>query len=200
MKNLATQCPKVALNELKEGNSRFVSEKPQSLSTATESHRELLAQGQSPHTIVLSCSDSRLPPEHVFDQGLGKIFTIRVAGNILNAEAVASIEYAVAHLGSRLIVVMGHESCGAVKAALQTPAGQCAGSPSLNKLIRKIQNNIGKIISCCPSLRAPVKKNAAAVAKELMKRSKIVRAAVKSGTVQVQEAIYSLNSGKVDFA
>jgi carbonic anhydrase len=199
MKNQKTHCPKVALRELKEGNIRFVSERPMSLSTTTDSRRLQLIQGQSPHTVVLSCSDSRLPPEHVFDQGLGTIFAIRVAGNVLNEEAVASIEYAVAHLGSRLIVVMGHESCGAVKAALHTPADQCAGSPSLNKLVRKIRSNIGKVSSLCPVLREPVIKNASATAKELMKQSKIIRDAVKSGAVHVQEAIYKLDTGRVEF-
>jgi carbonic anhydrase len=199
MKTQETTCPKVALKELKEGNVRFVSERPMALSTTTDSHRLQLVQGQNPHTVVLSCSDSRLPPEHVFDQGLGKIFTIRVAGNVLNEEAVASIEYAVAHLGSRLIVVMGHESCGAVKAALHTPVDQCAGSPSLNKLIRKIRGNIGKVSSVCPVLREPVMKNASATAKDLVKRSKIIRDAVKSGAVHVQEAIYKLESGTVEF-
>ncbi|MGZ3699559.1 MAG: carbonic anhydrase, partial [Bdellovibrionota bacterium] len=132
----AKPTPQALLKELQAGNGRFASSH-----VAT---RKTLALGQSPGTIVLSCSDSRVPPELVFDQGLGRLFTVRVAGNVLTPETVASIEYAVSHLGSRLLVVLGHESCGAVDAALKTPAGGDAGSPDLNQLIREIQHNLSE--------------------------------------------------------
>ena len=187
-----------ALNELKEGNARFVSGNLKSALPPTAA-RANLVEKQEPSAIVLSCSDSRLPPEHVFDQGLGKLFTIRVAGNVLNAEAIASIEYAVTHLGSKLIVIMGHDSCGAIKAAINTPEDQCAGSPSLNDLLRDIRQNLEGTHCEEPTVRKSVKKNVSAVAKKLMERSRIVRDALKSGEVRLQEALYNLSSGHVEF-
>lgn len=149
-----------------------------------------------------SCSDSRVPPEKIFDQDLGAVFTIRVAGNILNDENVASIEYAIEHLGSRLIVVMGHESCGAVKAALSTAKGGDAGSPSLNVLVGDIQSNLGGgnyDTTQDKTLRGAVRQNVNAVAAALPKRSKIIKGAVDSGRVRIERGLYSLSAGKVEF-
>lgn len=109
-----------AFQSLKDGNQRFISGKPAAC-TNTPAKRARLTESQAPNAIVLSCSDSRVPPEQIFDQGLGKVFTVRVAGNVLNSDAIASIEYAISHLGSHLIVVLGHDSCGAVSAAVTTP-------------------------------------------------------------------------------
>ncbi len=195
----ANLAPPAALQDLKDGNARFVSGHAASCQNAT-ARRPELAAGQAPNAIILSCSDSRVPPEQVFDQGLGKLFVVRDAGNILNPDAIASIEYAVANLGSRLIVVLGHESCGAVKAAIQTPPGKDAGSPSLNELVTQIRSNLGAVTSSSdPKLRAPVIKNIGSVARELLLRSKIVHDAVSSGKVRIQEGIYDLDSGKVEF-
>lgn len=190
-----------AFTEMKAGNKRFVSGEARHPAQDAET-RKKLAGGQTPHTIVLSCSDSRVPPELVFDQGLGQIFTVRVAGNYLDPATVASIEYAVDHLGSKLIVVMGHESCGAVKAALSTPPGKSAGSKDLDQLVSAIRPNLGKyrtIATEDKTVRAPVKANVEAVAQDLMIRSKIVRRHVEHDGLVIVPAIYGLGDGTVEF-
>lgn len=189
--------PNVALQELKDGNQRFMLGAANSCSGLTFAN---LANGQAPNTAVLSCSDSRVPPEQVFDQELGQLFVVRVAGNVLNADAIASLEYAVTVLGTRLILVLGHESCGAIKAAIDTPPGADAGSPSLDTLLAKIRTNLGNVNSSAdPKLRAPVVKNVTSVASELLSRSKIIAGDVSAGHVQIQEGIYALDTGAVDF-
>lgn len=194
--------PQEVLAKLEAGNRRFVENKTRGEHRDAD-RRRALASGQKPEAIILSCSDSRVPPELVFDQGLGDLFTIRVAGNVLGAATVASIEYAVEHLGSRLIVVLGHESCGAVKAALSTPVGTSIGSPDLDQLVSTIQPTLEgtdrKIAAQDTLLRAPVMANASFVAKRLVTRSPIIRKHVESGNLKIVTGIYGLESGKVDF-
>jgi carbonic anhydrase len=200
--------PAAALEHLKTGNSRFAEGKLAHPHTSGPERKEL-AKGQHPEAIILSCSDSRVPPELVFEKGLGELFTVRVAGNILGAATVASIEYAAEHLGSRLIVVMGHESCGAVKAALSTAYGQSTGSYDLDSLISSIQGNLdgrrfdraiaSAHIADDKTLRKPVMANVDAVATDLIKRSKIVARLVGEGKLRIVRGIYSLETGKVDF-
>ena len=109
----------IALDRLKEGNGRFVSDKLDG-KLQDSNRRESLTGGQQPFAIILSCADSRVVPELAFDAGLGELFTVRIAGNVANTSTIASIEYAIAHLNTRVIVVMGHESCGAVGAAVSS--------------------------------------------------------------------------------
>src|SRR5207253_8806048 len=108
--------PAEAIAKLKEGNGRYASGRLQRSGQRTERRAEL-TKDQHPFAVIVSCSDSRVPPEIVFDQGLGDLFVVRVAGNVIDDHSLGSIEYAVDHLGVRLIVVLGHQSCGAVKAA-----------------------------------------------------------------------------------
>jgi carbonic anhydrase len=197
--------PLDALNLLKEGNRRFSEGEPSHAHQGAQRRREL-ASGQKPSAIILSCADSRVPPELVFDQGLGELFTIRVAGNVLGAATVASIEYAIEHLGSRLIVVMGHESCGAVKAALSTGRGKSAGSADLDVLVSMIQPAIETSEGRMPAsaledktLRKPVMQNVNWVADRLVSRSRLIRKKVEAGQVQIVRAIYGMESGQVDF-
>jgi carbonic anhydrase len=194
--------PKQAYHQIVDGNKRFMTDQPKHEGQGEQSRKDL-ASGQKPHTIVLSCSDSRVPPELIFDQGLGQLFTVRVAGNVLDPATVASIEYAVEHLGSKLIVVMGHESCGAVKAAINTPVGQSAGSKDLDTLVAAIRPNLnGEHRSPAGEekmLRGPVKSNVEAVTQDLMVRSKIVRTHVQNDGLVIIPAIYSLESGFVSF-
>ena len=163
--------------------------------------RQRLATGQEPHAIILSCSDSRVPPEIIFDQALGEIFVVRTAGQALDSSAIASIEYAISHLGSNLIVVMGHESCGAVKAALGTLNGEDAGSVSLNKLVGDLHPRLKKFSGLPQSDRVVVESwsNVNGVATDLRERSKIIDDAVKSGDVEIRKALYHLGSGEVDW-
>jgi len=188
------------LHELEAGNARFVS--GATLYKPNLEERKELANGQKPHTIVLSCSDSRVPPELIFDQGLGELFTVRVAGNVVDEHVLASIEYAVEHLGSQFLVIMGHESCGAVKAALTTPKGKSAGSPSLDELVGEIQSNLNgntRFVDEDPRLHEPVKANVIAVAQQLVHESPIIQEAIEHGQLMLAQGIYSLTSGEVEF-
>lgn len=161
-----------------------------------------LSTGQKPHTIVLSCSDSRVPPEIVFDQKLGEIFVVRTAGESLDPNALGSIEYAVEHLGARLILVMGHTSCGAVKAAIQTINGGDLGSPNLNHLVADIHPRLKEALAqggVSKDLANESWANARGVAADLLKRSAILQSAVEKGHVLIRTAMYHLDSGAVQF-
>lgn len=189
-----------SLSMLKNGNTRFMKGHLRR-DGATKTDRERLATGQKPHAIVLSCSDSRVPPEVVFDQKLGEIFTVRTAGQALDAAAIASIEYAVSHLGSNLILVMGHESCGAVKAALATLKGGDAGSPWLNKLVADLHPHLKRFseLSQTDGVLVESWANVEGVTSDLLERSEIVRRLVESGQVNIQKALYHLASGEVEW-
>lgn len=181
-----------ALQKLKEGNARFVNEQLTHANQGSSTIEELTA-GQAPWAIVLSCADSRVVPELAFDTGLGELFVVRVAGNVANASSIASIEYAVAHLGTKLIVVMGHESCGAVGAALANGGG----SDSLDHLLGEIKPSIAK--SDSNEVNDVVKVNAGVSAENLLSRSAIISDKVNSGEVKVVSAYYNLKGGAVDF-
>ncbi len=181
------------LLRLKEGNQRFVQDKMDG-KLQDSGRREELTSGQSPYAIVLSCADSRVVPELAFDTGLGEIFTIRVAGNVANSSSIASIEYAVAHLGTSIIVVLGHDSCGAVTAAMQ---GGDNGY-NLNHLLAHITPAIYATDNS-KDINTVVKKNAELTGQELSLRSEIIRNAVDSGKVEIMPAYYNLDSGKVDW-
>lgn len=185
------------INEIKqrlvEGNERFVADKLDG-KLQDSSRRENLTNGQEPYAIVLSCADSRVVPEIAFDTGLGELFVVRVAGNIANTSSVASIEYAVAHCGSRVIVVLGHQSCGAVTAAVN---GGDNGY-NLNHLLSHITPAIAASGDDA-SITDVVKTNASLTAQELISRSNIIRDAVQNGQVEIVPAYYNLDSGKIDF-
>jgi carbonic anhydrase len=189
-----------ALSTLQTGNMRFYEGHPKHPNIDGK-RREEVAGGQKPHTIVISCSDSRVPPEEVFDQGLGDVFTIRNAGNVMSPESIASAEYAIEHLGARFLVVMGHESCGAVGAAISAVPGQSVGSPSLDTLISQVRvSQAAKAAAASDkTFRHGVKENVAAQLAELLKKSAIVREAVASKGLVLGQAIYSLRSGRVEF-
>ncbi len=182
-----------SLERLKIGNARFVEDKLDG-KLQDSSRRSELTGGQQPYAIILSCADSRVVPELAFDTGLGELFVLRVAGNIANTSTIASIEYAVAHCGSKLIVVLGHQSCGAVTAAV----GGGDNGHNLNHLLAHITPAIAASGEGA-SITDVVKKNAELVAKDLCNRSEIIKNAVDSGEVQIAPAYYNLDSGKVDF-
>jgi carbonic anhydrase len=183
-----------SLDRLKKGNARFVEDRLDG-KLQNSSRRESLMGGQNPYAIILGCADSRAVPELAFDTGLGELFVVRVAGNIANTSSIASIEYAVAHLGTKLIVVLGHESCGAVTAAI---AGGDNGY-NLNHLLGHITPAIAALEKDT-GIDDIVKKNAELTVTELMKRSGIIRDAVANGGVKIVSAYYHLNTGKVDFS
>lgn len=182
-----------ALKRLQEGNERFQNDNLEH-QLQDGARREHLADHQIPYAIILSCADSRVAPELTFDTGLGEIFIIRVAGNVANVETIASIEYAVHAIKTNLIVVLGHESCGAVGAAV---GGGDYGT-NLNILLSQIQPAIAN--SPQPDVNSVVKTNAEIVAQNLRDRSQIIRdAIVKEGRVKIIPAYYHLASGKVEF-
>ncbi len=191
--------PVLSLAQLIAGNERFAEGKVLHPRQNAARRSELTA-GQKPGAIVLSCSDSRVPPEVVFDQGLGDVFVVRVAGNTLDAAAVASIEYAVEHLGASLVVVMGHHACGAVKTALTVEPAN-AGSADLESLVGAIRPRVQEFIPLDPAdktLDRPVRANVDAVCRELVARSAIVHEAVTKGEVVIVPSLYALASGRVE--
>ncbi len=182
-----------SLNRLKEGNARFVADQLEG-KLQDKPRRESLTGGQAPYAIILGCADSRVVPELAFDAGLGELFVVRVAGNIANSSSIASIEYAVAHVGTPLTVVLGHQSCGAVTAAV---AGGDNGY-NLNHLLSHITPTIAASKEGA-TVDEVVKKNAEITVGELTNRSEIIRNATDKGDVKVVHAYYNLDSGKVDF-
>ena len=175
----------VALARLKEGNARFVEDKLDG-KLQDSSRRGNLTGGQEPYAIILSCADSRVVPELVFDTGLGEIFVIRVAGNVANTSSIASIEYAVAHLGVNLILVLGHESCGAVTAAI---AGGDNGH-NLNLLLAHIQPAISATDGA--DVNTVVKKNAELTAGDLIEGFVVINGKNVPMNITVNEVVEDL--------
>ena len=192
--------PVTSLRWLKNGNIRFIKNHLRK-DGQSQKDVERLSTGQSPHTIVLSCSDSRVPPEIVFDQKLGEIFVVRTAGEVLDPGSIASIEYAVEHLGVKNLVVMGHTNCGAVKAAFSTLDGKDAGSENLNKLVGDIHPRIAKFKgrTASESFTQESWANVEGVMADLQKRSKILNEKSHDHKLQISGALYHLDSGYVDF-
>lgn len=196
--------PDSAYVNLIRGNERFASDLTKG-ERRDAAHRRSLANAEKPFAVVLSCSDSRVPPELIFDQGIGDILSIRVAGNVLGSAQVASIEDAVKNLGVKLIVVMGHESCSAVQSAL-SPADKhhAHTSPDLDWLASTIRpslkaRGIASAAADDPKFRKPVMANIDSVTESLLVRSAIIGSAVQKGQLKVVRGIYSLESGRVDF-
>lgn len=182
-----------SIDRLKKGNARFVKDQLDG-KLQNSSRRESLIGSQSPFAIILGCADSRVIPELAFDTGLGELFVVRVAGNVANSSSIASIEYAVAHLGVQLIVVLGHQSCGAVTAAV---AGGDNGY-NLNHLLAHISPAIAASKKDA-SINEIVKKNAEISVTELKNRSMILKDAMSNGNLRIIPAYYNLNTGEVDF-
>jgi carbonic anhydrase len=178
---------------LQEGNARFAAGKPLHPHQSPERRTEI-AETQKPPAVVIGCSDSRTAPELVFDQGLGDLFVTRLAGNIVDDAAVGSIEFAVGALGAKLIVVLGHERCGAVDAALK---GVKAGG-ALGKVIADIQPSIEQArAENRATLDHATDLNARRVAARLKSASPDLAARIDAGTVKVIAARYDLDSGAV---
>ncbi|HXZ31996.1 MAG TPA: carbonic anhydrase [Terriglobales bacterium] len=177
------------------GNGRFVSGTPRSRDLV--SLRKKLAAGQSPNVIILSCSDSRVPPELIFDQSLGDIFVVRTAGNVADPVALGSIEYAVDHMHSPLLLVLGHQKCGAVSAAC---SGEKMPSANLDAIMKKIDPAVTRARANAKSedlIEFAIKENVHQSAEDVLANSEIVRNAVKAHKLTVIEAEYQFDTGKV---
>ncbi len=182
-----------ALQRLKDGNARFVADKAAS-KTYTYRRAET-ATGQKPWAIILTCSDSRVAPELVFDQSLGDLFVVRVAGNVTDPVVLASIEYAALHLGPPLIVVLGHDKCGAIATALELEKAE----GNVGVLIKAIHlgDKAGKDMA--EKVDRAVRANARFQAAELLKQSKTLVELVKGERVQIITGVYDLTTGGVEW-
>ena len=188
--------PAEAISKLKEGNGRYTSGNLQHPGQTSERRAEL-AKTQHPFATILSCSDSRVPPEIVFDQGLGDLFIVRVAGNVINDEGLGSVEYSVDHLGSRLILVLGHQNCGAVKAAREKIAAKGNAPGHIESLVTAIKPAVEATAK--EDLDATIKANVKNVVQALRSSTPILKAEVDSGKIQVIGGYYSLDTGAVTF-
>ena len=188
--------PAEAISKLKEGNGRYTSGNLQHPGQTAERRTEL-AKTQHPFAVIVSCSDSRVPPEIVFDQGLGDLFIVRVAGNVINDEGMGSLEYTVDHLGTRLILVLGHQRCGAVDAAKQTIAAKGKAPGHIQSLVTAIKPAVEATAK--DDLETTIKANVKNVVQALRSSTPILKAEVDSGKIQVVGGYYSLDTGAVTF-
>ena len=188
------------LEALKAGNQRFMSGHPVHPHETLKRLRDL-KKGQDPHTVVVSCSDSRVPPELIFDQGLGDIFSVRTAGNVIGDYELGSIEYAVEHLGCKLVVVLGHEECGALKAYLGHRDGEIS-SDHIMSIVTYIENEEEEQaleMSENMSLDSAVQANIKHGVKLLQSSEPILRHLAEKGEVKIVGALYNLDNGEVTF-
>jgi carbonic anhydrase len=183
-----------ALLRLKEGNERFAQGMTKS-KKLDETKRQVLAKGQSPFAVVLACADSRVTPEYIFNQGLGDLFVLRVAGNISDPFMLGSVEFAVENLKVPLIVVLGHENCGAVAAALgdKLPGG------NLGKLVQEIHPGKDLPAGRKEALAKAVANNSEHQAELMTSRSELIKKYVDEKKVRIVSGVYGLSTGKVEW-
>ena len=189
--------PQVALDRLMAGNQRFVDAQMQHPDQDPDHRLKLSSQGQQPFATILTCSDSRLPPELLFDQGLGDLFVARVAGNIVDPALLGSVEYAVGHLKTPLIVVIGHEKCGAVQATLesiqhhQTPHGDIAALvTAITPAVAVAEQRPGDLLD--NTIRANAEQSLDAI-----KKSSELTGPLASGQLKAIAAYYSIDDGRI---
>jgi len=187
-----------ALIRLKAGNERFAAD-ASSVPAIDHSRRALLAKGQAPFATVLSCADSRVPPEIVFNTGLGDLFVVRAAGEVVDRSVLASVEYALEHLHTPVLVVMGHEFCGAVTAAIETKSSL---GPNLDFLVKAIKPAVERTANVPEKerLKAAIMANVEESVNASLSQSRILRHLVESGAVTIFGAYYELESGRVTFS
>ena len=195
-----------ALERLREGNQRFVSGVRSVDTISSAMRRDELVAGQAPFAIILGCSDSRVPAEMVFDQGVGDLFVIRVAGNVVAPSQVGSVEFAAERFGTQLVVVLGHTMCGAIEATLEE-LGRPSGdqSPNLRSIVGRVRPAVAPLLetelASSPDelLKHAVKANIRASANHLRHGSQILEQLIQQGRLAVVGAEYSLETGEVEF-
>lgn len=195
-----------ALARLREGNQRYVDNTTRLAEINDWQRRAELAKGQEPFAIILGCSDSRVPAEIVFDQGLGDLFVIRVAGNVVAPSLVGSVEFAASQFGTPLVVVLGHSSCGAIRATLDQLAS-CSESPSPNlaDIVERVRPAVAPLMERTPErptaelMEEAVRANVHASVRGLTAESPILAERVRDGRLKVVGAEYDLASGEVSF-
>jgi len=191
--------PDMALQKLKDGNERFLEGKP--LERDFTRQMKETAKNQYPFAVILSCIDSRAPAEILFDQGIGDIFNIRIAGNIVNDDILGSLEFACKVSGAKLILVLGHSNCGAIKGAIDdVELGNLTGllskiKPSVDATAfdgKRTSSNYGYVDSVA-------KQNVLNTMKNIHSQSSILESMIKNGDIKIEGGMYDLNSGKVEF-
>ena len=199
LKHADVATPEEAIQVLRDGNVRFFSGQTSRPELGANERRAQI-MGQTPFAAILACSDSRVPVELIFDQGFGNLFVVRVAGNVMGESGLATLEYAILHLDIHLVVVMGHEGCGAVSAALMTEEQIEAEPPALRALIRRIQpclTNLPPIRDKKARLREAVINNVRQQVSVLREQDVIARAESR-GQIKVIGGFYEIGSGAVD--
>ena len=195
-----------ALERLRAGNLRFVSERSRSGESVTGTRRSEVAAGQQPFAIILGCSDSRVPAEIVFDQGLGDLFVIRVAGNIVAPSQVGSVEFAAARYDTRLVLVLGHSQCGAILATLeelQRPSEN--QSRNLRAIVDRVRASVESLLATPLKhdrdalIQQAVRANIRASVNHLRHGSEVLEQLIQEGGLRVVGAEYSLETGLVEF-
>ncbi|MBS1853585.1 MAG: carbonic anhydrase [Acidobacteria bacterium] len=185
----------VLWNDLMKGNLRFISGKLRPVSIVPL--RRSLTEGQHPKVIVLACSDSRVAPEILFDKNLGDLFVVRSAGNIADKIGIGSMEYAAEHLGASVLVVLGHEKCGAVAAACST---EKMPTPNLEAIVDKISPAVSQAKGHPGPdglLETAIRENVLQSAHDVLRQSALLQDEVNEGKLTIIEAVYEMNSGKV---
>jgi carbonic anhydrase len=195
-----------ALGRLRDGNRRFAAHEIEAHALADPARRAELVAGQEPFAIILGCSDSRVPAELVFDQGLGDLFVIRVAGNIVAPSQVGSVEFAAAKFGTRLVVVLGHAQCGAVVATLDELQGRgTAATRGLRSIVDRVRPAVETVLASGGGndrerlLREGVRANVRVAAEHLRHGSELLEGLIAREGLLVVGAEYSLATGVVDF-
>src|SRR5688572_5396687 len=195
-----------ALQRLKDGNTRFVSNVRNHDSLANEARRVEVAAGQEPFAIILGCSDSRVPAEIVFDQGLGDLFVIRVAGNIVAPSQIGSVEFAAERYGTRLVVVLGHSQCGAIRATIEELKRPTINqSRNLHSIVDRVRPSVEPLLQTDlrrdpdALVRDAVRANVCISAGHLRRGSDILEHLTENDGLIVVGAEYSLETGLVDF-
>jgi carbonic anhydrase len=195
-----------ALERLRAGNHRFAAGLRSREDGTGRARRGELTMAQEPFAIILGCSDSRVPAEIVFDQGLGDLFVIRVAGNVVAPSQIGSVEFAAERFGTALVVVLGHTSCGAVQATLEELERPAENqSRNLRSIVERIQPALEALIRATPRLdsealaREAVRANVRASVRALSHGSEIIERFVRDGRLLVVGAEYALDSGEVEF-
>ncbi|WP_291426809.1 carbonic anhydrase [Deinococcus sp.] len=200
LKNADVSTPEDAIRALQDGNARFFSgEAGRPELGANERRAQIM--GQTPFAAILACSDSRVPVELVFDQGFGQLFVVRVAGNVVGESGLGTLEYAIRHLDVHLIVVMGHEGCGAVASALLSPEQIALEPENLQKIIARIRPSVERL----PPIRDKKARMREAVINNvrrqvnILREQKVIMEAEASGQIRVIGGFYEIGSGAVDF-
>lgn len=195
-----------SLERLRAGNERFASGRSELDALTSYRKRGATVDGQQPFAVILGCSDSRVPVEMVFDQDLGDLFVIRVAGNVVAPSQIGSVEFAAETFGSNLVVVLGHSQCGAIQATVDELRRPSADqSPHLKSIVDRIRPAVGPIVGDSPNesnealVEKAVRANIRHSAEQLRHGSKIIEGRIATSGLRVIGAEYSLETGYVDF-